>query len=98
MNKEDDNWFPIDEEREAKKENGVMTIRPITNTVTTPLFCPLCELPMKYFDDTMAYRQSNRCNLCLIHWRKTEPDKGSENWASYILSRRQKVRKPIYFK
>ena len=85
--------------------NGkVISISPIDRELIVPLFCPLCEFPMKTSDDSIAYTQCKTCDRCKNKWEnvknvdlleKKYPDKTSELWKEYLEVRAFQAR-PIF--
>ncbi len=62
----------------------------------TPLFCRVCEFPMKTFDDTFSFRKDKCCSKCSNRWGSQKqgkliegwtPDKDSLEWKEYISER-----------
>ena len=60
---------------------------------TVPLFCPVCEFPMKTSDDSVSYRKTFCCFKCENRWfnnltkQLKVADKDSEQWKEYIEER-----------
>jgi hypothetical protein len=60
---------------------------------TVPLFCPICDFPMKTSDDSVSYRKNLCCFKCENRWlnnltkKLQNPDKESEIWKEYIEER-----------
>lgn len=64
--------------------------------IITPLFCPICEFPMKTKEDGISYRKLGCCEKCDniwtnrpgIDWEKNIwPDKSSKDWQDYYNER-----------
>ena len=64
--------------------------------ITVPLFCPICELPMKTKEDGLSFRKYGCCEKCDNRWTCTKgidwaegklPDKTSEDWQEYYTYR-----------
>lgn len=60
--------------------------------ITVPLFCPICDLPMKTKEDGLSFRKCGVCEKCDnrwsnkpgINWEEGKfPDKTSEDWLEY---------------
>jgi len=78
-------------------ENGkVIVVRPKDISTIVPLFCKLCEYPMKTMEDSIAYRKTKVCHHCENAWAKNKncdisngiyPNKESEEWLEYIIVR-----------
>lgn len=62
--------------------------------IKTPLFCDICEFPMKTMEDSIAFRKAGCCNACDMRWGTPSkdwdikegvyPKKDSEEWLEYI--------------
>lgn len=68
-----------------------------------PLFCPLCEFPMRTQSDSLSFREMGCCEYCDSHWRPylksgEEIDKTSERWKTYMTFRAQKAKRTIILK
>jgi hypothetical protein len=67
----------------------------------TPLFCPLCEYPMKTMEDSMSYRSLGACEHCEKRWKKSrliknvEKLKKHKSFHEYLLIRAISAR-PIF--
>lgn len=87
--------------------NGrAVVIRPPEFT-PTPLFCPLCDFPMKTIEDGIAHKQSGACSPCVDKWAFRKefdlkkglfPDKASDEWREYIVYRKQISRTSLKFR
>lgn len=85
-------------------EGNVISISSIERDRIVPLFCPLCEFPLKTSDDSIAYDHCGVCVKCQNRWENTKevdlnqkkyPDKSSELWKEYIEVRAFQA-KPIF--
>lgn len=74
-------------------ENDKIVIIYDDELTMTPLFCELCEFPMKTIDDNIAFRKSGVCHNCDMRWSNTKginlnnkifPTKTTEEWQEYI--------------
>ena len=63
-------WLSLDEHREtAFLEAGkIILVKPKDKSVIVPLFCPLCEFPMRTSEDSMTFRDSGVCHHCDLKW------------------------------
>ena len=77
-------------------DGKILLITPEGDTNTTPLFCRVCELPMKTLEDSISFRQQTCCSKCGNRWSSRKegnlkdgwsPDKQSEEWLEYIQER-----------
>jgi hypothetical protein len=51
-----------------------------------PLFCPLCDYPMKTRDDSMSYKNLGCCEKCDIFWRSDKDfKKGIQEFKKLIV-------------
>lgn len=100
---QDKEFSQLDSLRQIKIiENGkVLVIKSINHTTVVPLFCSVCELPMKTSDDSLAYKTFKACNLCSLHFAYSNRKKwDEENWRpskkelEEYLSHRELVEKP----
>jgi len=75
-------WISIDKNRVAKiEENGkLIIIKPTNVTHAAPIFCPVCEAPMKTSEDSFAFRQHQCCHFCALDWAQSEFYKWKEGW------------------
>jgi len=74
--------------------NGkVVVVKYKDNSTTVPLFCKICEFPMKTMEDSISYRKHGVCSHCDNRWTNTRgvdwtsgtlPYKESEDWNEYI--------------
>lgn len=91
-------WERLDDRREMKKLNGgdVILVAPKSQReYIVPLFCPLCEFPMKTREDAEAFLDCRTCDPCKKEWKEIEPiDFSSENWVKY-RERRKLLAKTI---
>ena len=99
-------WKKFDEDRDFKIENDVLVIRPNDKDNIIPLFCPICDFPMKSSDDFISFKETSCCYKCKIYlvaphveewktgWR---PEKDSEELKNYIELRKQTFKPTIRF-
>jgi len=88
--------------------NGkVVVVRNKDDTTTVPLFCKVCEFPMKTMEDSISYRKHGVCNHCDNRWTNdrhvnwvsgTLPNKTTEDWDEYISLRYISSKPIINFK
>jgi len=74
--------------------NGkVLVVKNKDNSTTVPIFCKICEFPMKSMEDSISYRKHGVCYHCDNRWTNTKgvnwtsgtlPYKESEDWDEYI--------------
>jgi hypothetical protein len=87
MSKNKDCWENLDGKREFKKINdgNVILVAPVGQRQhVVPLFCPLCECPMKTQEDAEVYLKNRLCSHCLKEWGEINPiDYKSEKWKEY---------------
>lgn len=77
------------------RQGKIVVIEP-ENEETVPLFCPLCEFPMKSIEDYISYGTSKTCSRCEMRWSSCKfgkwedgwrPDSKTEGWEDYIKER-----------
>jgi len=78
-------------------ENGkVIVVKPMDVSTIVPLFCKLCEYPMKTMEDSISFRKIGVCHYCENSWSKNKncnianglmPNKETEEWLEYIIVR-----------
>jgi hypothetical protein len=101
----DDKWHDIGNDKQMKivRNGKVAVIAPkdLSKSVV-PLFCPLCEFPMKTIEDSNSYKKMNCCEQCEIHWTSYKDDfhllKNSKEWKEYISNRVNKPKTLIKLK
>lgn len=98
MTTPEDEWFIFDSYREMKvvSDGKLLVVRPFDQEVSVPLFCPLCTLPLRTADDSMAYRKTRTCDKCNLRWGKEpeEVDKTTPEFAEY-LKEREILQRPL---
>jgi hypothetical protein len=74
----------------------VVVISSSSGLKNVPLFCPICEFPMKTRDDGLSFRKVGCCLKCDNRWTSTPgvdwksqktPNKNSVEWKDYIEER-----------
>lgn len=90
-----DDWKDLNSEQKMKMAcNGkvIVIVSKDFEKTTVPLFCPVCEFPMKTKEDGLSYRKHGCCEKCDNRWTDTKgvnwsegkyPDKTSEEWLEY---------------
>ena len=48
--------------------------------VLVPVFCPVCELPMRTDADDESYQSWSCCSFCEIHWARPRRDDWNMGW------------------
>lgn len=103
------NWEKLDEKKQIKfLHNGsVVIIKPsLEDKNLVPLFCNLCELPMKDSEDFYSFREFQCCKCCELSFARTNrvnwnngwrPDKNSNIWLEYIKNRKDSFSPIIQF-
>jgi len=90
-----------------QKEKVVVIIPSGIERVIVPLFCKICEFPMKTRDDSISFRKVGCCFRCDNRWTNTPgvdwennkiPDKSSTEWKEYIEERFKLDKTIINFK
>ena len=92
-------WHKLNDKQVIKhlSNERIMVIAPKDfKELVIPLYCPLCEFPMKTKEDGLAYRKVELCEKCDYRWTgKVESlDKESQEWIDY-LQERVLLSKPI---
>jgi hypothetical protein len=94
-----DNWKSLNADQKMKLIYNGKVIVIVSNDfekTTVPLFCPVCELPMKTKEDSLSYKKYKCCEKCDNRWTDTPninweqnigPDKSSEEWIEYYTYR-----------
>lgn len=81
----------------------VIVVKNKDDLTTVPLFCHVCEFPMRTMEDSISFRKHGVCSQCDNRWTFTKgvswvsgvlPNKNSEEWSEYI-SLRDISSKPI---
>lgn len=60
------------------------------NKIHVPLFCPLCEFPMKTKEDIIEYNREKLCEKCSYKWSDKKDIiykkyfKDSDEWEKYL--------------
>lgn len=105
-----DIWSKLNNDKKIKTicNNKIIVIASANFEETTiPLFCPLCEFPMKTKEDALSFRQSKCCEKCENRWLNVRgidllkgqyPDKSSEEWLEYYETRLIQTRPIINLK
>lgn len=79
-----------------ERANGKILIVKPEEDYGTPLFCKVCDFPMKTIDDSFSYRKVGCCSKCDNRWGSHKsgklnegwtPDKTTEEWSEYIEDR-----------
>lgn len=73
-------WKKFDETRDFKISSGVLVIRPTDKSNVIPLFCSVCEFPMKTSDDFLSYKDYSCCHKCKIHLVSRDIEKWKNGW------------------
>jgi hypothetical protein len=81
----------------STKATSCCVIRPLNQPNNVPLFCALCELPLKDTSDFHAHLESQCCNMCKDVFQRPNkqqwdndgwrPSKDSKAWSSYMETR-----------
>lgn len=101
-----DEWKELNSDQKVKiTNNGKIMVIVAKNfeKITVPLFCSICEFPMRTKEDGLSFRKHGCCEKCDNRWTykpginwsegKT-PNKLSEEWVEYY-SFRLIISKPI---
>lgn len=82
----------------------VVTLPENNDKVVVPLFCPMCQYPMKTSGDARSFKEHELCEMCVLFWGTgvlasgTGPDKESERWKAYMERRHLAFMPSIRFK
>lgn len=99
-------WENLDSEKQVKflSNGSVAIIKPKqSDSNIVPLFCKVCEFPMRNSNDFYAYKEFGCCEKCELKFARTNkekwnngwrPDKTSDIWLEYIKERKDSF-KPI---
>jgi len=100
-------WVSIDDHKELKivADGKLVVIRPKDKRNVVPLFCPVCEFPMKDSADFLSFREFECCQHCELKFARTHsgwveglrPSKQSVGWLEYIQNRELLFRPVIKF-
>lgn len=102
-NKNDDssNWENLNDKQIIKtiitdSNDAVFIIAPKNfNETYVPIFCPLCEFPMKTKEDVSEYKRVQLCEKCSYKWSDKKNliykkhFKDSDDWEEYLEHREQ---------
>jgi hypothetical protein len=100
-------WKKFDEARNFKIKEGVLVIKPNDKEKIVPIFCEVCDFPMKSVDDFLSFKEYECCDKCKIYivakhveqwktgWR---PRKDSEEMKHYVEFRTESFKPTIRFK
>lgn len=99
-------WKKFDESKDYKIVNDVLIIKPSDKNDIVPLFCSVCEFPMKTSDDFLSFKDNECCYKCNFYlaakyreqwnngWR---PEKDSEEFKKYMEFRNESFKPTIRF-
>jgi len=85
----------------------ILVISPKDTSTVVPLFCSVCEFPMKTIEDSIAFRKCGTCSHCDGRWTNDKrvswsegkfPDKSWDDWKEYITLRAIYAKLLITFK
>ena len=79
-------------------KNGHHVIVPaIDYKPSVPLFCPICDFPMRTADDREAFADLGCCEECLFRWAQARREEWKAGWrppaddfALYLVDREQR--------
>ena len=95
---DEEGWVDLNNNKEIKKiinDNVVLVAPKGQRKYIVPLFCPLCEFPMKTREDSEAFLKNKTCAPCLQKWPNNHViDFNSEEWKEYSI-KRELMAKPI---
>lgn len=92
-------WKDLNDNQKIKfLQNGKIVVIANKNyeKTTLPLFCKVCEFPMKTKEDGISFRKVGCCERCDLRWSNTPgvdwennlwPDKSTELWKEYYNER-----------
>lgn len=86
---------------EQFNDGKIVVIKP-KNHKLIPLFCPLCNFPLKTIDDILSYRQYDSCDLCSLNFAITNLKNWQNGWRPSkeelvdYLDNKEKVSRPIF--
>ena len=76
-----DEWTPISGERLMRQhELGFYIIKPMSETISTPLICPVCQYLMSSISDANMYQTFKCCNFCGLRWAQANSAKWETGW------------------
>jgi len=79
-------WKNISKNRIQREAAGFSVIRPKDNIEPIPLFCPLCSLAMKTFQDAHCCRKWGVCYDCSTVYAEPNRKKWQEGWRPDLSS------------
>lgn len=92
-------WQELDDNRIFKQKCNILIVKSKDDQELVPMFCQLCQFPMKQFIDTVSYRNSKRCSMCELYWHTIQTiDKSSKEWTRYMELKIEKLKPVIVFK
>ena len=62
------------------EQGKVIVIKPTVHFTVVPLFCPVCQFPMKTSDDSSAYKTYECCDLCGLTFASGNKEKWFAGW------------------
>lgn len=106
---ENDQWESFGDNKQIKYllDGKIIVIAPkALKQIIVPLFCPLCNLPMKTKEDGVSYRNLNCCEQCELHFgtaikiekKSIDEIKIGSKWREYIVDRLNRSRKLLKLK
>jgi hypothetical protein len=100
-------WLQIDQNRLTKILNNgkILIVKPANKDLIVPLFCPICNFPMRTLQDSIAFRDVETCHMCDLKWQRPYKEQWMNGWRpyehalwnDYIKERDQQIKPRITF-
>jgi hypothetical protein len=78
-------WEKISKNRVQREIAGFFIIKPEGESLSIPLFCPLCKNAMRNIQDAQYYRKYCVCYECSTMYAEPNRKKWAEGWRPTIL-------------
>jgi hypothetical protein len=63
-----------------QERGGIVVIVPTLDYSVTPLFCPICDFPMRTSDDMDCFEKAKCCESCYLRWVEAQPVVWASGW------------------
>jgi len=97
-------WQTLDANREIKilHEGKLVVIK--LKGIIVPLFCGVCNTPMRTLEDGLSFRKHECCHWCALEWADSEFYDWENGWRptkekiqEVLETRKSTILKPILF-
>ena len=73
-------WKKFDNGLVASIDNITLIIPHHAMENFTPIFCPICDLPMLTADDSASYAEFSCCEECKLRWAESRREEWKHGW------------------